>query len=237
MLCRFRLDGACLVRRSGSCFPPCPYCVWRCFMGARLPRFQSGASLRSFVISSSLEALPLSDSEAFSVLTSLGCVRCSGLSFGEDFFLIVPEHVSRLLIFEVCISALGAGSRWGFASEYARCGCGEAVRISPDSWSWRPDFWDSEDGFFCGDCVRGSADLSSRYFAWVRRQGFPVCSLMSPAAFGFCLGPSVSVSFGAPLPASWPWAGLPSGSFVLRVFPEQFSCRYEAWSAPALSGV
>lgn len=44
---------------------------------------------------------------------------------------------------------------WGFSDEYAVCDdCGTVIRTSPDSYSWKPDFWVSDGEIRCGDCVR-----------------------------------------------------------------------------------
>lgn len=52
------------------------------------------------------------------------------------------------------------GGNWGFSDEYAVCDdCGTVIRTSPDSYSWKPDFWlEAEEGYHCGDCVREDPD-------------------------------------------------------------------------------
>lgn len=46
---------------------------------------------------------------------------------------------------------------WGFSDEYSVCDeCGHVIKTTPDSYSWKPDFFvDYEEGtIHCGDCVR-----------------------------------------------------------------------------------
>jgi len=44
---------------------------------------------------------------------------------------------------------------WGFSDEYDICfECGKIIRISPDSYSWLPDYFYFEGDLICGDCIR-----------------------------------------------------------------------------------
>ena len=47
------------------------------------------------------------------------------------------------------------GWEWGFSDEYTTCSqCGGLIRTSPDSYSFRPDYFIWEGEINCGDCVR-----------------------------------------------------------------------------------
>ena len=50
-------------------------------------------------------------------------------------------------------------TEWGFSDEYDTCSnCGKAVRTSPDSYGWQPDFFNFRDGdMLCRDCIREHA--------------------------------------------------------------------------------
>lgn len=54
---------------------------------------------------------------------------------------------------------------WGFADEWAKCDeCDKLIRTSPDSYSFKPDYWFSDEhGLLCGDCVRNNHDVSLEY--------------------------------------------------------------------------
>lgn len=50
---------------------------------------------------------------------------------------------------------------WGFADEWSKCDeCDKLIRTSPDSYSFVPDYWLSDEhGLLCGDCVRDNHAL------------------------------------------------------------------------------
>lgn len=50
---------------------------------------------------------------------------------------------------------------WGFGDEWAKCDeCDKLIRTSPDSYSFKPDYWLSDKlGILCGDCVRNNHAL------------------------------------------------------------------------------
>lgn len=50
---------------------------------------------------------------------------------------------------------------WGFADEWSKCDeCDKLIRTSPDSYSFKPDYWYSDEhGLLCGDCVRNNHAL------------------------------------------------------------------------------
>lgn len=50
---------------------------------------------------------------------------------------------------------------WGFADEWSKCDeCDKLIRTSPDSYSFKPDYWLSDEhGLLCGDCVRDNHAL------------------------------------------------------------------------------
>jgi hypothetical protein len=47
----------------------------------------------------------------------------------------------------------GYGCEW--EDEWVECAeCYEVIRITGDCYGWTPFYWQSDDGFFCGNCVR-----------------------------------------------------------------------------------
>lgn len=54
-------------------------------------------------------------------------------------------------------SVLDEYINWGFEDAYSTCDeCGKIICTEPDSYSWVPDFFVSEGGIICGDCVRNN---------------------------------------------------------------------------------
>jgi hypothetical protein len=79
---------------------------------------------------------------------------------------------------------------WGFSDWYTTCGeCGNVVRTSPTSYGWIPDYWVSDCGLVCGDCVRDSLVdeyienlTDTRHINTARG-----CHLLDPEDHGFTL--------------------------------------------------
>ena len=54
---------------------------------------------------------------------------------------------------------------WGFGDEYSVCNnCCKVFRTSPNSYSWKPDYWAHEEmGLCCGNCIRKNKDIADAY--------------------------------------------------------------------------
>lgn len=104
--------------------------------------------------------------QAFEVAMRSGDVNCFIAPYDGEDFLIVESwedvaKIQKLLdpSFEprgkYDTSVIDEFMPWGFSEEYNVCNsCGEVVRTEPDSYSWTPDFFISNDGIYCGDCTR-----------------------------------------------------------------------------------
>ena len=78
---------------------------------------------------------------------------------------------------------------WGFSDEYDTCSeCNHVIRTSPDSYSWVPDFWESDYGRICGDCVRSDPDDYIEERVEMGKRGKAVgCYLVNPTDHNFTL--------------------------------------------------
>jgi hypothetical protein len=62
----------------------------------------------------------------------------------------LDETMPRLAkLFEKLGYEVGWEDEWGICDD-----CGKAIRMSPDSYSWKPYYWLSDGGIVCGDCVK-----------------------------------------------------------------------------------
>jgi len=76
---------------------------------------------------------------------------------------------------------------WGFSDEYSTCcECEKVIRTSADCYTWTPDYWDSGDGYICGDCVREDPDdyLEDRVEKGLKGK-LVSCNLVDPGEYGF----------------------------------------------------
>lgn len=70
----------------------------------------------------------------------------------------------------------------GFNDEYSYCcECGRHLRTSPDCYVWTPDYWETEDGLVCSECLDGH-----EYVNWAVDKEDPVTvNLVDPEDYGF----------------------------------------------------
>ena len=69
---------------------------------------------------------------------------------------------------------------WGFSDEYDMCSdCGNVIRTSPDSYSWTPEYWQSDNGIFCGDCIE-----PQNYIENIKNK-LEGCYLVDPIDYGW----------------------------------------------------
>ena len=88
--------------------------------------------------------------------------------------------------FAVAVETItGDKNNFGFSDEYSRCSdCGRILRTSADGNFWTPDYWLSEDGLICSECLD-----PEEYIDWATEQsarGIAVSvHLIDPEEHGF----------------------------------------------------
>lgn len=78
--------------------------------------------------------------------------RNGHLPLNDEPYFTVPEPVQA--VEEIINEVMG---EWGFSDEYTTCSnCGKAIRTSPDSYSWQPDYIITRDGEILHlECIEG----------------------------------------------------------------------------------
>ena len=107
------------------------------------------------------------DEDAFYQAYNNGDIYCYIVKDDDDDdFMIVDDYeeiqkIQKLLSpnFEskdkYDTSVLDNFMSWGFSDSYSSCDyCGKLIGTEPDSKHWTPDFFVSDNGLICGDCVR-----------------------------------------------------------------------------------
>ena len=57
---------------------------------------------------------------------------------------------------------------WGFGDEYMSCSiCRNHIRTSPDSYSWKADYWINAGEIICGADIRSTKELTEKYLEYL----------------------------------------------------------------------
>lgn len=80
---------------------------------------------------------------------------------------------------------------WGFDDEYDMCDhedCENVIRFSPDSYSWQPDYWDSEIfGRICSECLEKHNYYEDYLAEHTNRNSLVNTWLVNPASYGWAV--------------------------------------------------